>query len=88
MQVLDEDDERLGRGRGDELIGDPGEEPEAIGRVGGRGDPAVGAITGGQVAEDLGERCVRDGVGERQARPGEHVRPGSCEPGDELLEQP
>ena len=88
MQVLDEDDERSVRGRGEELTGDPGEEPEAIGRVGGRGHPAIGAITGGQVAKDLGERCIRDGVGERQAGPGEHVRPSSASPGDELLEQP
>ena len=44
VQVLDDDDEWLDRSRGDELVGDPGEEPEAVGRVGGRGDVAGRAV--------------------------------------------
>ena len=88
MQILDEDDERLGGGRGDELFGDPAEEPETIGQIGGRGDFAGQLIARCQVAEDLGERGVRNRIGERQAGPGEDLSFASPGLGDELADQP
>ena len=79
MQILDEDDD---------LFGDPAEEPETIGQIGGRGDFAGQLVARRQVAEDLGERGVRNRIGERQAGPSEDLSSASPGLGDELADQP
>ena len=46
LEILDDDHQRLRRGCGDKLVGDPGKEPEAVGRVARQGNAADPALAG------------------------------------------
>jgi hypothetical protein len=88
VEVLDDDHERLRRRCGDELIGNPCEEAEAVRRIGGRGHTAGRVVACRQVAEDLRERRVGDGVGEGQAGSGEDGCAVRSSTRRELVDQP